>query len=204
MAMPKKWPRCYYTYIIYEDGVPRWVGAGKNARANPKRFPQLKVRVVVFIFEQESKEVAFQFEEKWIREFGRADLGEGPLLNRTYGLGSKGRSWTDEQRQSVAKATSEREWTDEQREAASKRMMGNQRLLGHHPTDETKQLMSVALTGKKHNLSDEERQRRADWAAELGRRGKGKPKKPFTEEHKANISKGRRASYARNKSQECE
>lgn len=191
MAMPRRWPRGYYTYIFYEGDVPRWVGAGKGSRARPQRFPQLR-QVLVVLYEQPDREAAFDLEQKLIRQFGRADLGTGPLINRTFGLGSCGRVWTDEQRFSAGAAQSARVWTDEQRAAAAVRMRGNKNLLGFRHSEETKKVIGKKASGRRLSISPEGAAHRSVAVAASNRRRRGKPLNLSEEERRARSERMRK------------
>lgn len=161
MAMPRRWPYGYYSYILcFPNGTPYYVGAGKGNRAQPlyKRFNgrcfEKELRKegktsIIIITEHLTKEAAFAHENRLILFYGRLDLGTGCLYNRTDGLGSKGRPWSERARISVSASARKRVWTKEQREAASKRMLGNKRSLGLRHSEETKRIISQKGKGRK-------------------------------------------------------
>lgn len=82
----------FYTYLwLREDGTPYYVGKGTARRAFRKGRPQLLDNIVMQ--EQGSEEEAFFAETFMIAFYGRKDLGEGRLHNRTDGgEGVKGKS----------------------------------------------------------------------------------------------------------------
>ena len=94
-------PVGYYVYLyLRDDGTPYYVGKGKGIRAWKKhpfeiRPPKNKTNIVfpaVNLFELG----AFVLERKFIRWYGRKDLGTGLLRNRTDGGdGTSGVIWTD-------------------------------------------------------------------------------------------------------------
>lgn len=215
MPMPRRWPRCYYTYVMYDpDGVPYYVGAGKNNRANPeykwfqgiqleKEFQAQGRHTLTIIFEQENKEVAFKEERRFIKKIGRRDLRTGPLYNRTGGHGSHGRVRTEEERVKSRAAKIGRKVSPETRAKLSERMKGNQHLLGHIHSEETKQKLSLANkgrklfstnNGKKLVLTNEERLRRATHALTLDA-GNRKGKK-CSEEHKRKLSEAAKRRHS--------
>ena len=94
----------YYTYIYYDpsrDNEPIYVGKGKDARAwshlkCKKSHPfynrlrkMLKDNIVpiIGIYAGLDEEFALLLEQELISQFGRKDLGKGPLLNLTDGGG---------------------------------------------------------------------------------------------------------------------
>jgi hypothetical protein len=90
--------RIYYNYVYFTlDGIPRWVGKGKNKRykahernshnlilANLMRKAGGDLPVVV-IREGLTEAEAFETEVALIAAIGRADLGLGPLVNHDNG-----------------------------------------------------------------------------------------------------------------------
>lgn len=181
MPMPRKWPRGYYTYILsYPDGIPYYVGAGKNNRANPrhKRFaghcPEHELQKrgqtsLVTIIEQPSREEAFAEEHRLIVKIGRQDLGTGTLFNVTDGLGSRGYKKSQEMLKKISDARKNKKATPETRLKISRSLLGNQHLLGHKHSAETRMKISLIGKGKKPNLSDEERKRRSEACARRNR-----------------------------------
>lgn len=73
----------FYVYVWYKDGEPVYVGKGCGNRAYRN-----KDTYDVEIYKNNlTEEQAFDLERKLISEFGRADKGEGPLINLTDGGG---------------------------------------------------------------------------------------------------------------------
>lgn len=123
MAMPRKYPTGYYTYVFYDGGVPIYVGAGKGPRIYMSRrklnFWEGRVEVILAA----TRDEAFAKERALILRYGRIDLGTGSLRNRTDGLGSEGREWTDEQRAAVSRSSSNPSEAERQRRSERMRRM---------------------------------------------------------------------------------
>lgn len=71
------------------SGSPYYIGKGKNNRSSNKKVGEIKPpkdrTFIRFITENISEDEAFMWEEFWISYFGRIDLGNGCLHNRTNG-----------------------------------------------------------------------------------------------------------------------
>lgn len=79
----------YYCYFyLREDGTPYYVGKGCGNRINSKYHPGIylppKNRRII-ISENLSEKEAYELEKKYIKFYGRKDLGTGILYNRTDG-----------------------------------------------------------------------------------------------------------------------
>ena len=155
----------FYTYLwLREDGTPYYVGKGSGLRAftstaHGVRRPRQLSRIIVQ--DQPNEQDAFAVEIFLISYYGRLDLSEGILRNRTDGGdGTSGYVYTDELRQKRR----EHKHTDETRQRLSTIHKGH---IGVIHSEETRRKISAAHRGKK--VSEETRLRmsaaaKARWA----------------------------------------
>jgi hypothetical protein len=159
----------YYTYAyLREDRTPYYIGKGKGNRAYKKKRgkinpPKDKSRII-FLKQNLTEEQAFRHEIYMIAVFGRKDLGNGILHNRTDGgEGSSGRVPSEETRRKISEASK-----------------GNTYMLGKTLSEETKRKMSETRKGKTHSEETKKKQSEV------------KKGKTFSEEHRRNLSEAQK------------
>lgn len=172
----------FYVYVLYRpDGRPFYVGKGSgrrvhlhdwNARsgkvsAQPQLYRTIaKIRknggefCAEIVFRSDSEEVAFSEEKRLVALYGR-----NSLCNLTNG----------------GEGVSGMVWADERRKAWSEKLKGNQHLLGHKMSEESKKKISIGNRGQKR--SDEAR-------ANMRRAQANKP--PMSPESRAKVSASKR------------
>lgn len=143
--MPRKWPKGYYAYVVYKNDVPIYVGQGKRDRAYHAVYKRKGVKLSVTLCE--SQEEARLLERELIQKFGRKDLGNGPLENRTDGLGRSGFIFTEEQLKKIR--TKRKPLTEEHKRKLSVHLMGNTRMLGFKHSEQTKEKLRASSTGRR-------------------------------------------------------
>jgi hypothetical protein len=159
----------YYTYAyLREDKTPYYIGKGKGNRAYKKHrkgigVPKDKSRII-FLKQNLTEEEAFRHEIYMIAVFGRKDLGNGILHNRTDGgEGSSGWVPSEETRRKISEASK-----------------GNTYMLGKTLSEETKRKMSETRKGKTHSEETKKKQSEV------------KKGKTFSEEHRRNLSEAQK------------
>jgi hypothetical protein len=159
----------YYTYAyLREDKTPYYIGKGKGNRAYKKHrkgigVPKDKSRII-FLKQNLTEEEAFRHEIYMIAVFGRKDLGNGILHNRTDGgEGSSGWVPSEETRRKISEASK-----------------GNTYMLGKTLSEETKRKMSDTRKGKTHSEETKRKQSEA------------KKGKTFSEESKRKMSEAQK------------
>jgi len=131
----------YYTYAyLREDGTPYYIGKGKDDRAYKKgrgqiKPPKDKTRII-FLKQNLTEEEAFGHEKYMIAVFGRKDLGNGILRNRTDG----------------GEGASKVIRSEETRKKMSEAKMGNKNaMFGHNISEENRKKLKERMSGFKNN-----------------------------------------------------
>lgn len=153
----------YYVYIYYDiEGIPFYVGMGKNNRAYQHLIPsRIKNRESIFFYNKLAKmikngdifniiilkknlslEYAKILEQILIEFIGRRDLNKGALCNLTDGgEGHKGYKKSDELKRRISNWSKGKKLSEEHKERL------RQCNLGKKMSDETKLKLSIAHMG---------------------------------------------------------
>jgi len=180
----------YYTYAyLREDGTPYYIGKGKGKRINFSHNRRISIPPEnrrVFLKQNLTEEEAFRHEIYMIAVFGRKDLGTGILRNLTDGgEGISNFNHSDETKKIISEKNKKRIFSDEHRKKLSDALKGKTK------SDQTKEKMKLA----RKNISDETRKKLSD--SNKGENGYWY-NKPFSLEHRLNISKGLREKRFKN------
>jgi hypothetical protein len=191
----------FYVHAHYKKGepdIPFYIGKGQRRRAYSKNKRTAEWRAVVeecgydvrILAEHLSQKDSLWLESYLIGMFGRADLGKGPLVNRTDGGqgGPVGRiPWNKNKRgiyrqdtlQKIREGQLGRKHTKEEKDARSIRMTGiGNPMFGHFHTKETKENIGA----KKRGISLPPRS--IKWRNKISNALVGRT---FTKEHKNNL-----------------
>ena len=166
-----------YAYLRKSDLTPYYIGKGKGRRAFSKDHkvivPTDKSRIV--FFEKNLTELgAFALERRYIRWYGRKDLGTGILRNITDGgEGFSGLIFSKEHRDKISANHKGKIVSEETRAKLSLAGKGQVR------SEEYRAKMSAVQKG--HPVSEEQR-------AKISIANKGRKMEPFSEEHRSKIS----------------
>jgi len=164
-----------YAYLRASDNTPYYIGKGKNKRAfsvfsHAVSVPKDKTKIV-FLEKNLSNVGACALERRYIRWYGRKDLGTGILHNRTEGGdGNTG--------------TRSKEW----RKNHSEKMMGE-----YNPSKRIEVREKQELVDKSYMKTEEYRKK-------VSEAKKGKPNlklrgRVITEEHRKKISETKKLNF---------
>ena len=166
----------YYTYAyLREDGTPYYIGKGRGRRSHQKHngfYPPSKERILL-LKQNLTEDEAFRHEVYMISIFGRKDLGNGILYNKTDG----------------GRGCSHKIMTEKDLYNRSKGRLGKQLSESH------KRRISEANTGTPKTMTEKRKQ--SDIEKGLRARGKTKPK--HSEETKRKISEATQGRVPWNK-----
>lgn len=173
-----------YAYLRKSDNTPYYIGKGKDNRISAKHHinvPKDKSHIV-FLETNLTEIGAFALERRYIRWYGRKDLGTGILRNRTDGgEGSSGRIVSNEEKEHMSKIMAGRPGTR----------------LGKKNTEEHNKKISIANTGKISPLTGISRS--PEVVEKIAKSNTGKKRSEETKKKLSESHKGKTQSEDSNK-----
>ncbi len=150
-------PNRFYTYAyLREDRTPYYIGKGTGKRILRKGkcevSPPTDKNKILILKQNLTEEEAFRHEIYMIAVFGRKDLGNGILRNKTNGGdGSSGVVRSEETRIKYSEATKGKKWWNDGcgNHIRSKECPGEGWVLG--VSDEQKRKVSTSVKGKNNH-----------------------------------------------------
>ena len=149
-----------YAYIRKSDGTPYYIGKGRGRRAfiSHKNVTTPNDKSKILFLETNLTELgALSLERRYIRWYGRKDLGTGILHNKTEGgEGTSGKVLTEAHKAIISQThknkTVKKSTREKLRIASSNRTSEQNGMYGRIHSDKVKQDHSARMKGNKHNV----------------------------------------------------
>ena len=149
-----------YAYLRKSNGTPYYIGKGKNDRAFKKhgRIKTPKDKSKIKIMETNLSEIgAFALERRYIRWYGRKDLGTGILHNQTDGgEGNAGLVFSEEHKRNISESIKGKKHSPETIEKIKQKAKNRTYRKGFTLSEEHKMKIGDANRGKKREPFSEE------------------------------------------------